>query len=667
MPNTNFVPNWTFERTLPSPFDSYSGKSAVMKDIASKYCNQPKKRATLHSATLQAVFSYMDLENPPAGKAEEELGAIGSQANNFTIAEYPSRTGLLHVVVYNRMTGKFIAGKYEKPLDLASKPEPYQFKKDEDSGSALYFALMPTFLSDDEFNEKYQELKQHRDDGFPDLPKAAETAAVLCDNVYRRIRYGDSLPIGNIKVDTPANGVLQRLTPLNIQKGVYAPTEIIQGTFQVLKGGHHYTASAVSIPKEDFVDKYILSNSRTLTSQEESTVPILEDWYVIPKEIQRICEHAKLTTDSKQPMRNFMLRGPAGTGKTEGAKAIAAGLHLPYRCITCSANTEIFDLLGQILPDVDEKQLSLVGELPSFQDITLDPATAYEKLTGTYDEKVSENTVYEELIHHISEEMKQKQAATSNSQQFRYVDTPLVEAIRNGYLVEIQEPTVIANPGVLVGLNSLLDRCNSVFLPNGEVIHRHPDTTIVVTTNHDYAGCRPMNQSVISRMNMVIDMDARKTAIVLYDFCMSLGIPITIYGHSTDSKGVALYSYAEFDSLDASDRYRLIDMSARNGNRDGAALRYVAEHLAKRPESQKLLIIISDGQPADCGYSGTEAEADLRGIKNEYRKRGIVIFAAAIGDDKENIRRIYQDGFLDITKLEDLPKNMTQLVKQYLK
>ena len=35
-------------------------------------------------------------------------------------------------------------------------------------------------------------------------------------------------PIGNIKIDTPANGVIQRLTPLNIQKGVYAPTEIIQ-------------------------------------------------------------------------------------------------------------------------------------------------------------------------------------------------------------------------------------------------------------------------------------------------------------------------------------------------------------------------------------------------------------------------------------------------------
>ena len=86
----------------------------------------------------------------------------------------------------------------------------------------------------------------------------------------------------------------------------------------------------------------------------------------------------------------------------------------------------------------------------------------------------------------------------------KYVDTPLVGAIRYGYLVELQEPTVIANPGVLVGLNSLLDRCNSVFLPNGEVINRHPDTTIVVTTNNDYAGCKQMNQSVISRMNLVI-------------------------------------------------------------------------------------------------------------------------------------------------------------------
>lgn len=158
---------------------------------------------------------------------------------------------------------------------------------------------------------------------------------------------------------------------------------------------------------------------------------------------------------------------------------------------------------------------------------------------------------------------------------------------------------------------------------------------------------------------------ARKAAIVVYDFCKSLDIPVEIYGHST-GYGVELYSYASFDSVDASDRYRLMDMSARDGNRDGAALRFAAERLVKRPEKKKLLIIISDGQPADYGYYGTEAEADLRGIKKEYNRQGITIFAAAIGSDKENIRRIYKDGFLDITNLEDLPKNMALLVKQHL-
>ena len=97
-------------------------------------------------------------------------------------------------------------------------------------------------------------------------------------------------------------------------------------------------------------------------------------------------------------MRNFLLRGPAGTGKTEGAKAVASGLHLPYRCLTCSANTEVFDLLGQILPDVDGKRTALERQYPSFQDIMLDPAGAYEKLTGTYDEISEDESTSSSLI-----------------------------------------------------------------------------------------------------------------------------------------------------------------------------------------------------------------------------------------------------------------------------
>ena len=51
----------------------------------------------------------------------------------------------------------------------------------------------------------------------------------------------------------------------------------------------------------------------------------------------------------------------------------------------------------------------------------LDPATAYEKLTGTYDETVTEDIVYQTLVDHIFEEMHQKYTETSKSQRFRYV------------------------------------------------------------------------------------------------------------------------------------------------------------------------------------------------------------------------------------------------------
>lgn len=160
---------------------------------------------------------------------------------------------------------------------------------------------------------------------------------------------------------------------------------------------------------------------------------------------------------------------------------------------------------------------------------------------------------------------------------------------------------------------------------------------------------------------------ARAASIVMYDFCRKLDIPVIVYGHTSYSKDVDMFAYAEFDSIDNKDVYRMMDMSARSGNRDGAALRYVAERLMTREEETKLLILISDGQPASSGYYGTEAEADLRGIKREYTNKGVTMFSAAIGDDKENIERIYKDGFLDITDLQLLPMNLTRLISRYIK
>ena len=164
---------------------------------------------------------------------------------------------------------------------------------------------------------------------------------------------------------------------------------------------------------------------------------------------------------------------------------------------------------------------------------------------------------------------------------------------------------------------------------------------------------------------------ARAAAIILHDFCLNMNIPIMIYGHSTKysttGEDVALYSYAEFDSIDGDDCYRLMDIAARSNNRDGAALRFVADQLVKRAEEVRMLIIVSDGQPYANGYSGTAAEEDLRGIRQEYQRKGILFVAAAIGSDKQNIERIYQDSFLDISDLNQLPTKLTDVVRHFVR
>jgi MoxR-like ATPase len=134
------------------------------------------------------------------------------------------------------------------------------------------------------------------------------------------------------------------------------------------------------------------------------------------------------------------------------------------------------------------------------------PPSVYQALTGVYDDDKTEDDVLEKLIEIAVGRLAVKEE--KHGQRIRYVDTPLIEAIRYGYVCELQEPSCIANPGVLVGLNSLLDNCQTITLPTGERVKRHPDTVIVVTTNSDYAGCKDVNQSVISRMDLIYDIGA---------------------------------------------------------------------------------------------------------------------------------------------------------------
>lgn len=232
-------------------------------------------------------------------------------------------------------------------------------------------------------------------------------------------------------------GNVRQITDVARKKGTYSATDILLGEFKVIKAGVKPKRGASVISAADFSGKFKFSE-RVFSDREQALIPELPSWYIVPEQIETICNFAQKTTDSQLPMRNFMLRGAAGSGKTEGAKAIAAGLGLPYMFLTCSADDEKFDFIGQILPNIEGINFADATDtpyIPTVAEIDEDPVGAYYNMTGDFNLEITADEVKEE----IERMAKEKDEKKKNEKEFRYVYTPLIEAIKNGYVIEIQE------------------------------------------------------------------------------------------------------------------------------------------------------------------------------------------------------------------------------------
>lgn len=513
---------FNYSRSLPVPFDTMTNKKVK---VASMY--GAKTESTLCGSVIKAVHAMCRCMN---GTGE---GAVGQIDTNKSVAEYKSSVGpdAYHLVVFDAASGSALASVYDKNTELIEQYVAHPSQRD---GAAIFFALMPFLMSDAEFDETFQEYYDQFIAGYPDMAKATESMAILCDNVYRRIK-DDTCP-AHINITVDKSGNLMRVSQGQLDSGSFVPTSVTAGEFTIFAktGPAVIKKAGVVVEHTDFVGKYPLTPGRTLSALELSLIPKLPEWYIIPPEVVDICKHAQKTTGRPMQMRNFLLRGPAGTGKTMGAKAIAAGLGLPYMKYTCSANTEIFDFTGMIFPETDavstgsseldrEREIlkSMGGisyanvaklmRLPDLDDMDYDPAGVYQALTGVENLAATVQDCMSVVLEKVTEKVqalsKRAENRQSSGQNYTYVETDFVKALKHGYLVEVQEPSTIIQPGVLVGLNSLLEQEGSITLPTGEIIRRHPDTVVIVTTNVSYEGCRQMNQSVVDRMSLVKDID----------------------------------------------------------------------------------------------------------------------------------------------------------------
>lgn len=474
--------------------------------------------------------------------------AVGLTKKGTSISEYTNSSGITEFCVYSKTDGCVSALRYLGD----GKSEEYKLlgrmsssNEDCSLGEVIILSLLPEALSEEEFKEHFEKAKEMFSK-LTDKSTSEEKIAFQAELCWMQSNFAWRVSASELKCSLNVSFLEEwnnemsdcHVVPKIKDVSKCRATSVVAGTFNVLEPAteDNTNSNESSSDANSFNGMYNFGTDQTGVKD----VPILGKEIIIPQEAHIVCSHAK----AMDAFRNFLFRGEAGSGKSMLAKIIAAGVAKFHGIFTCCTNTEIFDLLGQVLPvltkagemteeekklvsDVidiggfSQKNISEILNLPSLEDVFFDPDGVYEALNG----KTKSGVRTEEVVTLWENQMKKqlervmlaisKGSSEGGAPKYTYTETPFLRAIRDGGVVELQEPNVIAQPGVMVGLNGVMEHGGSVVLPTGERIWRHPDSIVIVTTNVSYEGCRDMNASLLDRMDMAFDINTPSVAVMV--------------------------------------------------------------------------------------------------------------------------------------------------------
>lgn len=151
----------------------------------------------------------------------------------------------------------------------------------------------------------------------------------------------------------------------------------------------------------------------------------------------------------------------------------------------------------------------------------------------------------------------------------------------------------------------------------------------------------------------------------------AIGDACAIWGFSGYGREhVAFYVAKDFDdSYDDRVRERIGRITWKMENRDGAAIRHATARLREHPARTKLLILLSDGRPLDCGcdhYYDRYANEDTRVALREARKGGIHPFCITVDPRaRKYLEELYGEvGYIVIDEVESLPRRLPTIYRR---
>jgi hypothetical protein len=163
----------------------------------------------------------------------------------------------------------------------------------------------------------------------------------------------------------------------------------------------------------------------------------------------------------------------------------------------------------------------------------------------------------------------------------------------------------------------------------------------------------------------VLDL-SREATVLLAEALDGIGDPFAIHGFASDGRhDVQYFRFKDFgaDYGDAA-KARLAGMTAQLSTRMGAAMRHAGAFLKRQPQSKKLLIVVTDGEPADVDVRDPQyLRLDAKKAVEELGRAGIMTYCMSLDPHADDyVSRIFgARNYLVVDHIERLPERLPLL------
>lgn len=219
-----------------------------------------------------------------------------------------------------------------------------------------------------------------------------------------------------------------------------------------------------------------------------------------------------------------------------------------------------------------------------------------------------------------------------------------------------------------IDLNAAIDAMVAIRMgeqPNPRITMRN------VLKNRDLAVVVLMDLSestneIVEGSDKTVLQLTREAATLVSTAINGIGDPFALHGFASDGRhDVQYYRFKDFNQhFDDEAKSRLAGMQGGLSTRMGSAMRHAAQHLLRQPERRKLLLLVTDGEPADIDERDPQhLRHDTKKAVEELYSKGVLSYCLTLDPNADSyVKRIFgANNYTIIDHVQRLPEKLPTL------